>query len=256
MNTKMFTDLGLTENESMVYALLLEEGPKNAKEILELTELKKGSVYYILEQLELSGLLEKKKVEKKTVFQVTHPKNLHLYIQKKQAALQQAENALTTNLPDLVSEYNMAHYKPGVHFAEGKEAIIAMYKEFLAEGEEIYSIEESGEMVKYLEEYTDEYIAARVKNKQHNKSIAPSTNTLNMTDPEKYIETQLVDVKDFPFRMDVKISGAKTMLVTFNDDAAIGVTIDNPEIAENFSMLFDLLWKALKKAKMSDPNIV
>jgi hypothetical protein len=109
----------------------------------------------------------------------------------------------------------------------------------------IDSIEEKGDLLAYLPDYASEYVQKRVQKKLFNRVISPDSNILNKTDPKKFIEARLASTNEFPFRMDIKISGHKVSLITFQKKNAVGVLIDNPEIADNFRILFNLLWDKL-----------
>jgi hypothetical protein len=75
---------------------------------------------------------------------------------------------------------------------------------------------------------------------------------MNTTDPKQLREVRIVPTRLFPFRMDIKIAGNKTLLVTFNQNQAVGVLVDNPEIATNFKILFHFLWTTIDRAGIGD----
>ena len=87
------------------------------------------------------------------------------------------------------------------------------------------------------------FVKKRVSQKIPNRVISPDTNTYNVTDPQKLITAKTIPADQFPFRMDIKITDTKVSLITFNNQEAVGILIDNKEIAENFKTLFTLLWE-------------
>ncbi len=140
---------------------------------------------------------------------------------------------------------NLLSDRPGVKFYQGKEGIISIYDALLDQGEPIDSFEDKGEMIKLIPEYAAGYPKQRVKRNIFNRVIAPRDNPINQTDPTLLRETRFVTTDRFPFRMDIKISGRYVSLITFQKENPVGVLIDNKEIAENFRMLFNLVWSSL-----------
>lgn len=245
--TPILEKLGLNKNEAQIYELLLNTGPQSMKPILFHTKLKRGNAYYHLENLIAKGLAEKQDVPGTTTkFLAKHPEQLELLVAKQKAAVFSAAEELSKALPELRSLFQLISIKPGVKFYEGKEGIIKIYEEILAQGTNIDSIEDKGEMTAFIPEYAKEFIAKRIKKKITNRVIAPSANAINVNSPPELRETRLVPTAQFPFRMDIKISGGLVSLITFQKENAIGVLVENKEIAENFKLLFEFIWKLLE----------
>lgn len=242
----IFEKLGLNKNEAQIYQLLLEKGPLGVKPILFNTKLKRGNAYYHLDSLEKKELVETTKTRGRTIFMAKHPEQLDLLLTKQKAALAAAEEELGKNLPELRSIFQLATTKPGVKFYEGKEGIIKIYEDLLAQGANIDSIEDKGEMAAFIPEYVKEFVAKRIKKNIFNRVIAPSNNPINLSNSKELRETRGLPVAQFPFRMDIKIAGNGVSLISFQKDNPIGILIENKEIADNFKMLFELLWKLLE----------
>ena len=68
-------------------------------------------------------------------------------------------------------------------------------------------------------------------------------------------ETKFLATALFPFRMDIKIAGRLVSLITFKKDSTVGVLIDNQEIADNFQILFELLWRAAGAITKTTPPV-
>lgn len=242
----IFQKLGLNKNEAQIYQLLLEKGPLGVKPILFNTKLKRGNAYYHLDSLEKKGLVETTTERGRTIFIAKHPEQLGLLLAKQKTALATAEEELGKNLPELRSMFQLATTKPGVKFYEGKEGIIKIYEDLLAQGANIDSFEDKGEMAAFIPEYAKQFIAKRVRKNIFNRVIAPSNNPINISTPKELRETRNVPVAQFPFRMDIKIAGNEVSLISFQKDNPIGILIENKEITDNFKMLFELLWKLLE----------
>jgi sugar-specific transcriptional regulator TrmB len=163
------------------------------------------------------------------------------YIEKNQAFIEQAKNII----PQLKSIHNVKE-RPKIRFYEGKEGIIKIYEDLLAQKSHIDSFEDKGEMSLFIPEYAKEFITKRIKNKVYNRVIAPSTNQININSQAELRETRFLPVSQFPFRMDIKIAGNEVSLISFQKENPVGILIENKEIADNFHILFDLVWKFLE----------
>jgi sugar-specific transcriptional regulator TrmB len=201
----------------------------------------------VLVFLEVSFLVEKTDLPGETVkFYAKHPEQLSLLLAKQKSALSEAEENLSKTLPEMRSIFQLSTTKPGIKFYEGKEGIIKIYEDLLAQKSHIDSFEDKGEMSLFIPEYAKEFITKRIKNKVYNRVIAPSTNQININSQAELRETRFLPVSQFPFRMDIKIAGNEVSLISFQKENPVGILIENKEIADNFHILFDLVWKFLE----------
>ena len=245
--------LGLNKNEAQIYEVLLNEGSLGVKPILSRTGLKRGNAYYHLDSLKAKGLVETEKDGGRTLFSAKHPEQLELLLAQQKAALSEAEENLHKTLPALRGIFQLSTTKPGVKFFEGQEGIIKIYETLLAQGQSIDSFEDKGEMVAFFADYVKEFISKRIKQRIFNRVIAPSTSPINVSSPKEFREARLLPVAQFPFRMDIKIVDNLVSLISFQKDNPVGILVENKEIAENFKMLFEMVWKLLEPRTGSRP---
>lgn len=245
--SKTLSQIGLSEKEALVYEALLNLGKAGMNQLLKKVPLKRGNTYDILYELINKELVAETEERGKKVFVVEPPDRLKVLLEEKNKILKQQEKTLRANLDHLQSIYRLVTNKPGVRYYEGKEGIVNVYEELLNNNQPIDSIEETGDLLNYIPDYAPIYIKKRVQKKLFNRVISPDTNKLNKTDEARLIEARLVPADQFPFRMDIKISGHKVSLITFQKKNAVGILIDNQEIAENFRILFDFLWQQTPK---------
>jgi len=231
--TSTLIHLGLSNSDATVYVLLNTDGESDVPKLMNRTKLSRTAIYHCLNRLTERKLIEEKK-----------------------RSDNELERAFRNNLTDLANRYQRTSRQPGVSFFHGKAEIIEMYEQFYQDNEPVDSIEEAGEMLKFLGDYAHTYVRKRVEHHMPNRCIAPDVNTMNTTDPKQLREVRLVPTHLFPFRMDIKIAGLKTLLVTFNHNQAIGVSVDSQEIADNFRILFNFLWTAINQVGMGDPRTV
>lgn len=234
---------GLTKEQAVVYETLAQTGALKAGTVSRRVDLKRGLTYKVLEELIVLGLVSKEDTGGVARFAPAHPAELRKVAEKKERQARDAQQALDGALPQLTSGYNLAFHRPGIEFFEGKEGLVRMYERLLAAGKAIDSIEDSGEMTRLLGDYVQQFIAKRVHAGITNRVVAPSDNPINPSSPRELRETHFVPTAELPFRMDIKIAGDLVTLATFQKEHPVGVLLENPEIAENFRLLFNYLWK-------------
>ncbi|MDD5039630.1 MAG: helix-turn-helix domain-containing protein [Patescibacteria group bacterium] len=244
----LLSTVGLEPKEALVYEALLGLGKTGIGQLLNRVPYKRGNTYVLVYSLIKKGLVAEIEEHGRKVFVVEPPDRLMALVEERQKDTARQQQTLDRALPDLLSRYRLAMNKPGVRYFEGREGIIKIYEELLANNLPIDSIEEKGDLVAYLPDYAPEYVRKRIAKKLFNRVISPDSNSLNKTDPAKFIEARLAPAARFPFRMDIKISGNKVSLITFQKEDAVGVLIDNPEIAANFHILFEFLWGLMPHA--------
>ena len=254
--TSTLTPLGLNDSDATVYVLLNTDGESDVPKLMNRTKLSRTAIYHCLNRLTERKLIEQRKSGKNAYYSMTDPRNLQVLFEEKKRSDNELERAFRNNLTDLANRYQRTSRQPGVSFFHGKAEIIEMYEQFYQDNEPVDSIEEAGEMLKFLGDYAQTYVRKRIEHHMPNRCIAPDVNTMNTTDPKQLREVRLVPTHLFPFRMDIKIAGLKTLLVTFNHNQAIGVSVDSQEIADNFRILFNFLWTTVNQVGIGDPRIV
>ncbi|NCO05297.1 MAG: hypothetical protein GW939_04105 [Candidatus Magasanikbacteria bacterium] len=255
MHFEALEHLGLSEKDAEVYQTLLKIGPSTIQTILDAVPYKRGDLYNIITSLEEWDLIEKKETDKKKTYTAKHPSKLEDIIQRQHQELEQQKNTLQDVLGNLTSMYNLSYHKQGVQYFEGKQGIINAYEKLLDIREPIDSIEDKGEMGKFISDYLKKFIKKRISREIFNRVIAPSTNEINITSRKELRETRTIKVTEFPFEMDIKICKNTLLFVTLKKESAIAIMIEDPIIAHNFRILFQFLWHQATKRVLSPKEI-
>ena len=243
MYEKTLEQIGLSPNQAIIYETLVKNGTLTASKVSQKTPLKRGLVYKTLDELVDLNIVEKKEDPGKVaVFKSNHPFKLKDLTENRAQKAGDAIKILDSLLPSITSDYNLTTGRPGVKFYEGKRGIIKIYEELLVTNERMDSIEDKGEMADFIPEYSNKYPNKRVKNNIFNRVIAPADTPINKNDPEEMRETHFIPTKIFPFRMDIKIIADLVSIITFQQDNPIGILIKNKEVADNYRLLFELIW--------------
>lgn len=241
---------GLSANQAAIYEALLKTGLTKAAQIIKTTGLKRGLVYKTLEELAKLGLAIKKDAPGKvSAFEPAHPKILKELIEKQEARIKNAAQALEAGLGQLISEFNLVSGKPGVRFYEGLDGIKAVLEDTLTSNPQknLLVFSDAAGYATYLLDWNTEYYAPKRKRLQiYEKVIIPNTaKALEWLKGYKAVEVTemlFVEANLFPFATEINIYNNKVSFITFSEKTHIGVIIDNKEIHDTFKSVFNLVW--------------
>ncbi len=245
MITEQLIQAGLSEKEAAVYEKMLESGPTSVGTLLKSMPYKRGDLYNILYSLRDKELLSEELKKGIMTFTLESPEKLKDLVAAEKEKLEQRQKLLSDVFPQIKSLHNLSMNKPGVRFYEGRDGIINVYEQLLVNGQNIDSFEDKGEMAKFIPDYSHTYPFRRVKKNIFNRVIAAADNPINESNPALMRETRFIPTQKFLFRMDIKIAGRLTSLISFQKESPVAILIDNQEIADNFRILFQILWDML-----------
>lgn len=113
--------LGLTEKQARVYMAMLEMGQAGMTKIAKKAGLKRPTVYLVIDELNILGLVGEIIKGKKKLYSATHPKRI---VELANFRSRQAEDIL----PELVARQKTSG-KPKVRMLEGIEGVRVAYRE-------------------------------------------------------------------------------------------------------------------------------
>ena len=106
---KQLKNLGLTENESLIYNALVKHGSSTAGKISQFTGLHRRTVYDSIERLLEKGLISFINKNNRKYFSAASPNRLLEILKEK-------ENSLQEILPLMLQEYNQTKEKQEFNF--------------------------------------------------------------------------------------------------------------------------------------------
>jgi HTH-type transcriptional regulator, sugar sensing transcriptional regulator len=124
--------IGLPEKQARIYMACLELGECSIKEIAKKAEVKRTTIYDIIDDMIATGFIRTTMQGKKKRFLAAEPSELESIIKKREALLAQI-------LPQLNSLNNGGGAKPKVWFYEGKDGLKDVYADTLKYGGELLS---------------------------------------------------------------------------------------------------------------------
>jgi sugar-specific transcriptional regulator TrmB len=230
---------GLTDNEALIYATLLEIGPRPAGTIARKTGLHRRVVYDVTDRLIKKGLLGYIIENGKKMFSASNP-NKFLEIERER------ENKIEQILPDMINLFNSTKEKHGgdTLFYKGKEGLKSIFEDQLSDKKEILIIGASEIAYESLEFYFHWFDKKRVKEKIKTKII------FNKDVEDKHPKIPLSEIRYLPEKysspLAINIYGDKIAIILWNKVNPFAIVIKQKEISEGYRKHFEMIWKSAK----------
>jgi sugar-specific transcriptional regulator TrmB len=255
MYEQSLIQIGLSYPQAIIYEALVQNGPLKAKLVTQKTPFKRGLVYKALEELFSMDLVEKKEAKGEvTIFEAKHPLSLKKFAEKREKGATDARLALEGVISSIVSDYFLVSEKAGVIFYEGLDGIKKVLEDALNNNskKEILTFSDVAGYSKYLADWNTKcYTPQRKKMGIHEKAIIPN-NPLTLEYLKNYksndlTEFMFINHKIFPFATEINIYSDKVSFVTFSEKKLLGVIIENKEICDTLTSIFNMNWEIGKK---------
>lgn len=246
---------GLSYAQAEVYGILLKNGPLKAGKIHQKTDLKRGLVYKVLDELVILGLVKKnEQAGKVAVFEPEHPAKLKDLAEKQEAKAKTAQLVLDGIMSQMASDFNLAVGKPGIKFYEGLDGIKKVLEDTLTDNPqkylEVFS-DAAGYATYLLDWNTNHYAPKRKKMGIFEKVIVPNhpqaLKWLKGYKANEITDFLYVDYKTYPFHTEINLYNNKVSFVTFSEKTHIGVIVENREIYQTFRSVFNFFWTMGKR---------
>ena len=248
MHRNPLEKLGLTKNESDVYETLLERGELTPSQIALLTGLTRENTYNIAGELIEKGLAEKIPSRKIITYRLLDPSNLRVFLETQKQKVETGEKVLNDLYPELSNLYKLSSLKGGVAYFKGVEGIKYVFGGlfFDPKPSEILAFRSPQDNV--IEDFMLEHILEQTKKGIKAKIIAPKSEKIstNINGVKLLREIRYVDSKDYIFPAEISISGTKVCIASYGKKKG-AVVLDDAEIAQTFTSLFNLIWKHAKE---------
>src|SRR3989344_1930045 len=131
MNKQLLRKIGLTNTEIKAYIGLLPLGATSAGKIVEQTGIYRKNLYDALNKLAEKGLITYVIENKIKYFQAKNPENLIRYLQEKRSALDETEEQIKKELPELKQKFESPMPEIESEIYRGNEGIKTILKECL-----------------------------------------------------------------------------------------------------------------------------
>lgn len=248
MNKSVLKNLNLSENETIIYEILLNDGPSVVSVIAEKAKLGRVNTYVILRSLVKKELVFESNKKKKLAYAITSPKKLLEIAAEQKEKINKTEVDLLKMMPKLISHYKLANRKPGILFFEGIDGAKEIFNDVLKVKPKEVLVFRSIYDSKKIDSFLDEYTKKRVELKIKTKIISPKKPSKELLEKDKKVLRQRIYVPEKIFTTNAQINIYNNRVAYINYVKNIqGIIIENADVAQTMKTVFDLVWNTHKK---------
>lgn len=246
--------VGLSEKAAIVYAAVLELGVAYPSKVAERTKLNRTTVYHILTDLAVKGLVTEIERKNKLCYQIERPERLVRFAKTQIRLAEERAERAQKMLPDIEGLYALTPNKPRVRFFEGLEGVLAVYEDHIS-GSEPYEMLGYSNVEKLMEVLPPAFVKNYVTRKEElritTRGIFPDTDFSKNYNKEIYrgaskktlVEARLIPADQFPHEVEITIYGKdKVSIINFQKNTLIGVIIEDQTVSQMMRMIFELAW--------------
>lgn len=246
MIEKILKDLGLNENASAIYLLLLNGGASSARYLADRLGLPRPTVYDNLKLLIENGLVIERNEENKKVFQIDDIKNIEQLVQSKIESF----NLYKKEVKKLASKKIVKDSaEPKIKFYFGPDGIKQVLKDLLwHENIETYTMWPISEMVEILgKEYLEVLNRRRIKKNISIKGIWPADKKVNFKDHpylgvgKGHLRELRVAPKGMTWEMSYWLYENKVAFISSKQEG-FGFVINSRDFANLIKTQFRVIW--------------
>jgi len=231
--------IGLEEKQAKIYLACLELGETSIKEIAHKAEIKRTTIYDLIDEMINFGYIKATTRGKRKRFIAADPDELKIILKKREALLDEM-------MPELKSLVSTSGIKPKMLFFEGLQGLREAYEDTLKIKNLTIQAWASEDIVKVLgKDWADDYIKRRTRKDIKMESIIPQTKLIkdfSNQDKVQNRKSKLVDPKKYLFNIEINIYDNKVAIMSAKDKIAV-IIISEP-IAIAMKMIFRMCWTA------------
>lgn len=242
--------IGLTDKETEIYLAGLKLGPTTAQQLADASEVKRPTVYFIIDRLKKLGLANQSFRGRKKVFEMAPPEKLAKFIEEEKIKLKKKEQGINKIISSLQVMASKSEFASDIKIYEGYDATMNALIELSKTKSPTYSFYSSHYFP--LEDY--EKIKKTVAEFNRVKRIAGSklyviTDHIPLT--SKFFPSADEEIREFRFLpKDIKLPA---MVDISEDIVALSsvrngyscIVIKNKTIAETLRIIHGIVWQGL-----------
>ncbi|MBI4363385.1 MAG: hypothetical protein HY545_00875 [Candidatus Doudnabacteria bacterium] len=239
---ELLQELGLSENESKVYFASLSLGPATVLKIAHIAEIKRTTVYSVVESLMQKGLINIEVKGFKKLYAAQDPEKLETMLEAKRGKLKNL-------LPEFSAIYNLKGGESFIRYYEGLEAVKSVYEDLIRDvkpHEDYLIVSDQEKWMSADKEYFLDFTKRRAKlpikirlllqdtpdAREFQKKGKLYNFTIKILPPETKLNTNLVVIP-------------QRALIHQLTPPIIAIVIENKSVIQMFREMFEIMWKAI-----------
>ncbi|MDO8552469.1 MAG: helix-turn-helix domain-containing protein [bacterium] len=240
MYKKELMDAGLTHKQAQVYIACLEAGPSKIPQIATAAQIKRTTVYGIVEELEAMDLVKSRYKGKQKLYEAQDPALILSMLEEKKKRVAEV-------LPGLSNLFITHHVRPKIAFFEGREGVKKIYDDALdCQSKEIKQIVRARQHNEVVgDAFINEFIKKRIARGIITRNLHPKhgdlyTNKRGMEDPKLKRYVRYLPPSVF-YAAIIMIYDHKVAMVSTKEEN-FGFIIESKEFSNTLSAYFDFMW--------------
>lgn len=243
--------LGLSEEQSHIYLLLLEQSGLEARKISLKTGISRTLCYKILDDMINLGVIYREdSIGKVAHFFASSPSKLNEIITKQKEQLNILEASFNAVSGALNSEWNRTWGRPSIGIYEGIGGIQKIYDGILESGsKEIFVISSPLNIDDDVKEIIKNQIIKQARRGIKTKAITPLRKEIidkirEDEDSNNLVQRKRIPKENLMIPAQIIICGNTISITNFKDNIN-NFVINSPKAAESLRLVFELLWSKL-----------
>lgn len=252
---KELQSIGLGSKAAAIYVALLELGVAFPSKIAEKTKLNRTTVYHILTDLAIKGLVTEQERKKKICYQIEKPFRLANFAKSQITLAEERAERVKKLLPEIEGLYSLTPHRPKVSFFEGLEGVMNAYEDHVS-GTESYEMVAYSNVEQLMKLLPESFVKRYIKRKETlgitTRAIFPNTPFISKYNseiyqgikPKIYVKSRTIPPEMFPYEVEINMyEKNKVSIINFRAETLVGVIIEDAMIAQTMRMVFELAWK-------------
>jgi len=245
--------LGLTDKKAQIYLCLLKSGILSPLELSRITEIKRATVYRILEDLKQANLVEEIIDKNTTKAKAIDPEQLELIIAQQESEIKKKQSIL----PELITQLSSLRDNPSsstqIKYFKGRKGLQQLLWNTLKSKNGFVGYGYGDWNKGVGKTFADKLREERVKRNVYSREIQnpkQGAGKLDFTKVKGYFDVYRLSVipkSVVEINHDTYIYNDVFAFYHYYQGEQFGVEINNPEIAKTQRQMFEVLWKQAKK---------
>ena len=244
MSLEVLREIGLSKGEIVVYSALLDLGQAPISRIHEETGIERRNIYDILNKLIERGFITYISVNKKRLFQVSHPNKIIGHILEKKYNLDMLRRKVEREIPSIIKKFNLKKPDINSEVYRGKEGIKTVWEDML-NYKENYFIGSGRYAMKLMPAFWYNFNRRRIKLKIKWYNLL-RVEMKKEAKAEKYEFIKFLPKEFSANPLVIFIYGNKVANVLWSPDF-FAFVIESREVAENYKKHHKYLWDNVAK---------
>ena len=238
----ILVELGLSENEAKIYLAALSAGPATILKIARTAEVKRTTVYSVVETLKQKGLVNIEVKGFKKLYAVERPEKLEAMIEARRESLKEA-------LPEFLALYNLKGGESFIKYYEGLEAVKSVYEGLLKDvrpHDDYLIVSDQQQWMRLDPTYFQNFIERRAKLDINIRLLLQDSESARQakTFEKNYNEEIRILPKGTALTTNLVIIPRRVVIHQLTPPI-IGIVIENKSVMQMHRELFEIIWKTL-----------